>query len=340
MSQQRHGPFAAAGATLLVVLWLNMWGSVTYLRHSVTRPVQSLPPVTILDASIHDPQFHTTAVADMAVPEDGCRIQFVFAGAKYDYKKFPLLQTWLRFADPACAIELIRPDHPVLLAQLYPAERAMMDDISYVPILQADFMKLLVLYYFGGLVTDLDTEPRKPFPSEWTGPTTTLATCDVVLGVETNCFDDECVQGYVRKGQIQNWSMWARRRHSRFLGHLIEYVVDRYRNTTAFPPFDPHPPVQDVAGSGPITDFVALYGNLSRPHYDVNTTDDDHATTLQRDFKGVLRIQKANEEVCILGHDWTGSPIGTKVGCIDTLECLVVHRFEGSWRPQPRLRRQ
>ncbi|KAF0703618.1 hypothetical protein As57867_007564, partial [Aphanomyces stellatus] len=141
------------------------------------------------------------------------------------------------------------------------------------------------------IATDLDVEAVKPFPNEWTGPETALATCDVVLGVEHDCFDDECVSWFSRKGQIQNWSMWTRRRHSPFLSELIEYVVAKYKT---FPPHDKKVSVQDVFGSGSITDFVRLYGDIvNSTHYEVPTTES--GGTLQTDHSSILRIHKHHE---------------------------------------------
>ncbi|CAK4079438.1 unnamed protein product [Aphanomyces euteiches] len=182
-----------------------------------------------------------------------CRVQFVFAGPKYDYNQFPNLQSWIRYTDSKCSIEFLRPNHP-FLNQLTTAESRMFYDMAHLPILQADMLKLFALYYLGGIVADLDVEPIKQFPQAWSGADTPFATCDVVLGIETACYDDICVKNYVRKGQIQNWAMFARRRRSPFLGELVRYIIKKYDT------FPRHRflPVQEVAGSGCITDFVAL----------------------------------------------------------------------------------
>ncbi|KAF0696567.1 Aste57867_12689 [Aphanomyces stellatus] len=253
-----------------------------------------------------------------------CRVQFVFAGTKSNYKHFSSLRAWLRLTNPTCPIEFIRPGHPFLV-QVSAAERATMDDMAYLPILQADFMKLLVLYYFGGLVTDLDTEPLKRFPDDWTGAGTKLATCDVVLGVEADCFDDKCVATMVRKGQIQNWSMWARTRHSPFVRQLVDAVVTKY--ATFVVRHDPNVAVQEVAGSGTITDFVKLYGGFRQPHYRESTGP--MGATLECDWSSVLRIRKAGEEVCVVGPAWTGTR------CSGATVCLLRHKYEGSWRVNP-----
>ncbi|CAK4917429.1 unnamed protein product [Aphanomyces euteiches] len=195
---------------------------------------------------------------------------------------------------------------------------------DYLPILQADMLKMFSVYYLGGVAVDLDVEALKPFPSQWTGPNTALATCDVVLGIEADCYDDICVKSMRRKGQIQNWAMYARRPRSTFLGELLDFTVDRYERF-----YVPHGPnetveVQEIAGSGVIADFVQLYGNFSQPHY-LNETATG-GPSLMSDKRSVLRIKKYNEEVCIVGSRYIGG------GCSRWSECLVNHHFEGSWK--------
>ncbi|KAF0693966.1 Aste57867_15120 [Aphanomyces stellatus] len=314
-SQPRSRLFAViSGAALLLVLYID-------LAHSNS--------ILVKQATSSSSYFRAHYIQQQYKQETPvCRIQFVFTGTKYDYDKFPMLQSWLQYADPKCAIELVRANH-AFVDELTPAERAMFDDSAYLPILQADFMKLLVLYYLGGLVTDLDVSPMKRFPDDWTGPNTALATCDVVLGSEVSCFTDECASGYVRKGQIQNWSMWARHRHSPFLGELIGFVVDKYKT---FPVHDKDVAVQEVAGSGPITDFVNRYSGLDVPYYDAKTSKDSNAT-LASDYSKVFRMHKYGEEVCIVGTYYTGGPVGSQAGCRDSPEfCMLLHAFEGSWR--------
>ncbi|KAF0696563.1 Aste57867_12685 [Aphanomyces stellatus] len=257
-------------------------------------------------------------------PPETCRVQFVVDGDTYVPKSFPTLPAWIRQSDASCAIEYIRSDH-AFVDELPPAQKAMFDDTAFLTIVQADFMKLLIVYYLGGLVADLDVEPLKRFPSEWTGPTTALATCDVVLGIEVNCFDDVCARTMVRKGQIQNWAMYARRPHSRFIGALLDYVVAKY--STFLPPHDRNVSVQEVAGSGTITDFVNQYGGFGpwRQHYQAETSPG--GGTLQTNLSSVLRIKKDDEEVCVVGPNWTGGSCGGSQPL-----CLLHHSYAGTWR--------
>ncbi|KAF0696560.1 Aste57867_12682 [Aphanomyces stellatus] len=307
---------------LVVVVGPLLWFGLIHLK---ARPATGATGDAFLQATFtvaHDPHFHARSPLN-DTNDTHCHIQFVFAGPKYKYNQFSTMQSWIRYADHRCHIELIRPEH-VVFNQLTLVEKEVLYDSADLPILQADFMKLLLLYYRGGLVTDLDVEALKPFPSAWTGPDTALATCHVMLGIEVNCYDDGCIDSMVRLGQIQNWSMWARRRHSPFVSELLEYVVAKYKT---FPRQDTHVSVQEVFGSGSITDFVRLYGGfIDTTHYVVPTYEG--GMPLARDMAGVLRIRKQDEEVCIVGPSWTGG------GCGGRMECLLGHHFEGSWRNQ------
>ncbi|KAG9409206.1 hypothetical protein AC1031_019465 [Aphanomyces cochlioides] len=175
-------------------------------------------------------------------------------------------------------------------------------DSAFRPILQADMLKLFALYYLGGLVVDLDVQALKPFPQGWTGIEAPIASCDVVVGIESDCYDDGCVKHFVRKGQVQNWAMFARRPRSHFLGELLEFIVAKYHAMT---------PLNE--------DTLVQEGNFSHPHYHIQ------ASPLESDPSSILRIQKHNEEVCIVGSRYTGR------GCKGQTECLVSHLFEGSW---------
>ncbi|KAF0736412.1 hypothetical protein Ae201684P_006709 [Aphanomyces euteiches] len=258
-----------------------------------------------------------------------CRVQFVFTGSKYNYAQFPTLQSWIRYTDSKCVIEFILANHP-FMTQLTPAHARMFYESDYLPILQADMLKMFAVYYLGGLAVDLDVEALKPFPSQWIGPDTALATCDVVLGIERDCYDNNCLSSWRmrRKGQIQNWAMYARKPRSTFFGELLDFTVDRYERFHV-----PHGPnatveVQEIAGSGVITDFVQLFGNFSKPLHLSETSP--QGPSLVSDKTSVLRIKKNGEEVCIVGSRYTGFQ------CSQWPECILHHHYEGSWKtPSP-----
>ncbi|KAF0693963.1 Aste57867_15117 [Aphanomyces stellatus] len=309
----------AAGATLLVFLCYD-----NMLSHVLALPVAPRSHRSRGSTAIahrNNLRSDGTRTSSLAAT---CRVQFVFAGPKYDYKDFPKLQSWVQYTDPQCAIEFVRTDHP-FLRDLSADEKDVLQDSAFLPILQADLMKLLVLYYRGGLVTDLDTKPLVAFPHGWTGPDTELSTCDVVLGVEAHCYRDDCVGTLVRKGQIQNWAMWTRRRRSLFVRGLLDYVIDKFKS---FPL--PHDKgvvaVQEVAGSGPITDFVQFYGDFDRAFYKVPTDGGVGGSQLETNKFGILRIRKQNEEVCVVGPTWTGGL------CFGADNCLLQHTWGGSWQ--------
>ncbi|KAH9142386.1 hypothetical protein AeRB84_013536 [Aphanomyces euteiches] len=310
-----------------IVLFIVMGYDLSHVTSVVTKHAKMLhekltTPVDLNPSRRSNPSAagHLPPALQGVTKGAACRVQFVFAGSKYDYNNFPLLQTWIRYADPKCPIEFLRPNHPFLV-QLTTAESRMFYNSAFLPILQADMLKLFSLFYLGGVVVDLDVEAIKPFPQAWSGIDNSLASCNVVVGIEANCYDDECVKTMVRKGQIQNWAMFARQPRSQFMGELLEFVVAKYESMA---PLDKDVSVQEVAGSGPITDFVILYGNFSQPHYQIQTTPS--GGTLETDPTSVLRIRKHHEEICIVGAAYTGG------GCSGYAECLIAHHYEGSWR--------
>ncbi|KAF0696562.1 Aste57867_12684 [Aphanomyces stellatus] len=311
---------AALGAMLLIfgAVGVNLSQSKSLLaRHTSTMYLRDVATIAT-EGDIQSDDDPTTL--PQAALDNICRVQFVIDGPTFVPRAFPYLPSWFRHTNTSCDVDFVR-SNSTFLTQLTLAERAMFDDTAYITILQADFLKLMIVYYRGGLVADLDVEPLQRFPDQWIGATTTLATCDVVLGVEHACFSDGCVHWYSRKGQIQNWAMYSRRRRSPFFRDLIDYVVAHY---ATMPRHDLNVPIQDVAGSGAITDFVNLYGDFGpRQHYQVET---DSGRTLETDQTAVLRIQKQGEQVCILGNKWTGG------GCSGSPACLLNHHFEGSWK--------
>ncbi|KAF0693968.1 hypothetical protein As57867_015066, partial [Aphanomyces stellatus] len=155
-SRRCHLLLAASISTLGLLLVLDLHQDNSHVRQHANKGAEVLQNTInyVRDTNFHyfspsDDELHREAKDDDA----GCRVQFVFAGSKYDYNQFPTMQSWIRYADPKCPIELIRPNHAVF-NQLTPSEKEVFYDSAYLPILQADFMKLLVIYYLGGLVTD------------------------------------------------------------------------------------------------------------------------------------------------------------------------------------------
>ncbi|CAK4614147.1 hypothetical protein AeNC1_011193 [Aphanomyces euteiches] len=104
----------------------------------------------------------STTKAPRTRPAESCRVQFAFAGSKYDYGQFPTLKSWIRYTDPKCAIDFLRSNHP-FMTQLTAAQSRMYYESDYLPILQADMLKMFSVYYLGGVAVDLDVKRSSRF---------------------------------------------------------------------------------------------------------------------------------------------------------------------------------
>jgi hypothetical protein len=118
----------------------------------------------------------STIPSRASIPDFGrCPIHFFAAGnfSKYDLKNVP---EWLKQSDSDCMVHIVRDKDPLLMPLLRDKERAMFPRMLEVPVVLGDFMKLLSLYYFGGVSADFDVLPLKRFPQEWRdGPAATAA---------------------------------------------------------------------------------------------------------------------------------------------------------------------
>ncbi|GAB9475221.1 hypothetical protein Gpo141_00012323 [Globisporangium polare] len=133
-----------------------------------------------------------------------------------------------------------------------------------------DFLKLAMLYKFGGLAADADTFPAIP-ASEIQWPTD----CDVVLGKEARANPWEKpiyrrsganVYGLNRPFQILNWAMAASAPRNPHVKRLMEMAMMHFFGLRDME-FDV---VQDVSGSGLMTDYVAmLHEQEGRSYFNV-----------------------------------------------------------------------
>lgn len=124
-----------------------------------------------------------------------------------------------------------------------------------------DFLKFALLYKHGGLVVDADTTPTirasdLKYPLE----------CDIIFGKETHMpkgmyagYPKYITDGardypFSRPYQILNWAMVASKPRNKHIKKLIESSMMRLfgLRDTEFGI------VQDIAGSGPMTDYIAL----------------------------------------------------------------------------------
>ncbi|TYZ62303.1 hypothetical protein PybrP1_009750 [[Pythium] brassicae (nom. inval.)] len=124
-----------------------------------------------------------------------------------------------------------------------------------------DFLKFALLYKYGGLSVDADTYPRvnasdiqSEFPHE---------ECDVMFGKENQVKDWQKPvfrsvggpdYGYNRPFQILNWAMAASKPRNRHVKRLMESAMMHFFGMRDME----MSLVQDISGSGLMTDYVAL----------------------------------------------------------------------------------
>jgi hypothetical protein len=123
-----------------------------------------------------------------------------------------------------------------------------------------DFLKLLLLYKFGGLVVDADT-----YPLVFAHQVTYTSDCRVLFGKEAHLdpwqFDKPTYRkvggityGLNRPYQLLNWAMLAREPRNK---HVAELIDGAMRHFYGLRDMD-ESLVQDVSGSGLMSDYVAL----------------------------------------------------------------------------------
>lgn len=159
-----------------------------------------------------------------------------------------------------------------------------------IAVVRADFAKLLVLWKYGGIVTDFDTRLRV-HPSGWES----INECDIYFGLETTG-----PRGVARDCQILTWTM-ASRAHAPLLRAFIDRCCDILEDDA----FVREAHVQDIAGSGVLTDFVEQQFEL------FNRTYKNEARR--------NRFMRLPNGLCI-------APTGAFRGN------YVIHDFEGSWK--------
>lgn len=121
-----------------------------------------------------------------------------------------------------------------------------------------DFLKLALLYKYGGMAVDADTRPvvnasEIEFPKE----------CDVVFGKEIHIkFDGKPTYrveggntyGLSRPYQLLNWAMVAAKPRNKHIKFLLEASLMRFFGLRDME----YRVIQDIAGSGLMTDYAAM----------------------------------------------------------------------------------
>lgn len=127
-------------------------------------------------------------------------------------------------------------------------------------IVSIDFLKFLLLYKYGGLVVDADTFPSVP-PDGIEYP----AGCDAIFGKEVHLRDDQFERPIYRKEghntylynrpfQLLNWAMVGVKPRNRHVRELINASLRHFFGMRDMV----QAIIQDVAGSGLLSDYVAL----------------------------------------------------------------------------------
>lgn len=201
------------------------------------------------------------------IPKNNCRIQILVAGnySNYNPKYIPM---WIGKSNNTCIFEIIRESHWFINNRLNIDEIFVLNKMLKVPVIAADFMKFLSLYYLGGLYIDFDIEPLKLFPDEWIYNNIKITDkCDILFGVEHNCYEEYCLKqnSYPRIGQILTWIGYSKKPYSLFLKKFLNYTVNEfYKNNLNLLK------VQDVAGSGIISDFLRKY--IGKEYLDIENS--------------------------------------------------------------------
>ena len=249
-----------------------------------------------------------------------CPIHLIAIGNHIDYN-VSSISHWLKQSRNDCVIQIMRDNNPSLIQLLRPQEKRLFRHMIKRPVVLADFMKLLNLFYFGGVVADFDVVPLKPFPDAWMN-TPSLNHCDAYFGLEHDCFEGDCVPSMSRSGQIQTWTTFVRRPRLAFIRYLIDAVVENIGQRDIKKDFDD---IQDISGSGVITDTIRSY--LGRDYVDMPLVMNGVVGSLRFNRTGILSFPyQLDEQICILGLHYTR--------CSDEPTCLLKHMFDSTWRHQ------
>lgn len=169
-----------------------------------------------------------------------CRINFILAGPKADYN-MSYFHSWLDLTKPyRCQIDFIKDNHYMMTSMITSAEKETAEWMSVVPVIKADYMKFLALYYLAGIATDFDVQARKVYPEEWYTVKDHTHDCSLLLGLEHDCWDDVCKKKYsfAADGQINTWLLASKVPHSPFLRLYLDRIGKQ-----------PHKPLGVIPGS-------------------------------------------------------------------------------------------
>ena len=261
------------------------------------------------------PVSETTLNVQNLTSLQSCKLHF-FAIGGYNVSLTSSLPLWINTSP--CTPSVMKDSDEFFTAGISERERRSFEIMKDRPVVQVDFAKLLTIYYQPGLASDWDVFPLRSFPSQWTE----FDTCDVYFGIEHTCRDKGCLEGgnFARYTQLQNWMMASARLKSPTLRKIIDAIMDQAETQVKEHGSINHLGVQDVCGSGIISDVIrneitiSTAGKMTDYWEPVNASDDE-----------IGRFNFNGDRVCIGGLKYSGTYCGGG-------SCLVNHRFEGSWK--------
>ena len=258
-----------------------------------------------------------------------CKVHFLLAGSKTDYN-MRQFHTWLQHTktgslpkqpETDCSIGFIKEDHQLMTSLLTPSQKWAAGIMSSRKVILADYMKLLAMYYYGGVSTDFDVELKTSYPSSWFSDSIHTKSCSVLLGVEHDCWSDDCIapNSFAAKGQIETWALAAHSPKSPFLLALSDRIEKQLReNGNSMAGLG----VQQVAGSGIYSMYLReVLANMGLGDYgDIKGVM--RGKTLKEDKEEVVHINipQTGETICLLGENYLRFGL------------LAFHHFEGSWK--------
>jgi len=242
-----------------------------------------------------------------------CAVRFIAVGNYSSYKTLHLINKWLANSNNSCSIEIIRENNQ-FISTIHDTDKLVLKEMGQVPVAQADYMKFLILYYLGGLVTDFDVEPLTYFP--WDN---VLKGCDVYLGLENRCFHTDCHKHIASSSQIGTMNLYALKARTNFFRGFINYVNDAFfRKSKLNPVMKTWKQVQNISGSGILVEYIL--SNLS-----VN-----FAYVENKDGKSLV-----NDENALVPINIPFSNGDSEVICFGSNRHyygLMRHHWEGTWK--------
>ncbi|KAJ3322042.1 membrane-bound alpha-1,6- mannosyltransferase Initiation-specific [Boothiomyces sp. JEL0866] len=245
----------------------------------------------------------------------------MFMGNKTDYE-VDNIDKWRKATPSNTTINEIHSDHPLITTIMSKRELGALEKLYLYPVIQADLMKIIALYYYGGASVDLDVIPHAQYPA-YLDEHPKTKDCDIMFGIEHERYSIEEIPP-VRKGQLQTWASFARIKRSEFVRALLDRILYEIEHTQTGQGEIGYYDVQEIAGSGIITDFV---NEQACDYLDTTVVDGFSWHNLKMFPQSVVNCKWRFESVCVLGKEWTGVDCNRYIP-----SCILEHQFRGTWK--------